>query len=100
MLFLGVIRTELGRYIFKSYGFLIGMLMILTRPLQYVFMKTPFEGAQTTIFCAVDESLNNVSGKYFSDCKEKKLLNHASNETDAVKLWQISDELVNSKLNS
>jgi retinol dehydrogenase-12 len=37
--------------------------------------------------------LNNVSGRYYSDCKEKKLLPHASNDDDAAKLWTVSEEL-------
>ena len=35
-------------------------------------VKTPYNGAQTTIFCALDEGLENKSGSYFSDCKEKR----------------------------
>jgi hypothetical protein len=37
--------------------------------------------------------LNNVSGRYYSDCKENKLLPHASNDDDAAKLWTVSEEL-------
>lgn len=33
-----------------------------------LFFKTPEQGAQTTIYLAVSEELNNVSGKYFMDC--------------------------------
>ena len=34
--------------------------------------QTIEEGAQTSIFCSVDESLEKVTGKYFSDCKVTK----------------------------
>lgn len=30
-----------------------------------IFMKTPWQGAQTSIYCAVKEELETVSGKYF-----------------------------------
>ena len=33
------------------------------------FIKTPESGAQTSIFCAVDESVANQSGLYYADCK-------------------------------
>lgn len=29
------------------------------------FCKGPLEGAQTSIYCAVDETISNVTGKYF-----------------------------------
>jgi NAD(P)-dependent dehydrogenase (short-subunit alcohol dehydrogenase family) len=31
--------------------------------------KSPDKGAQTSLFCAVAPELDNVTGKYFSDCK-------------------------------
>ena len=37
------------------------------------FIKTPESGAQTSIFCAVDESVANESGLYYADCKVKLL---------------------------
>ena len=59
--------------------------------------KSPKQGAQTSIYCAVSPDLNGVSGKYFSDCKEKELLPHALNDEDAKKLWNISEELCQTK---
>ncbi|KAK3932235.1 Retinol dehydrogenase 11, partial [Frankliniella fusca] len=35
-----------------------------------LFMKDAVEGAQTTIYLAVSEEVEYVSGKYFSDCRE------------------------------
>lgn len=55
----GVINTELSRHVAQSIGW--RMLLSVVRPL----IKTPNEGAQTTIYCAVDESLSGETGKYY-----------------------------------
>lgn len=44
-------------------------LSLLLLPLTKGLFKSPTEGAQTTIHCAVSEDLANVTGKYFLDCK-------------------------------
>ena len=60
-----------------------------------MIIKTPRERAQTTIYCAVAEELEGVSGRYFENCQEKEL------EKDFVKdretedrLWRVSAEMV------
>ncbi|KAG7482476.1 hypothetical protein JOB18_021924 [Solea senegalensis] len=57
----GVIRTELGRHFFPNLAL---WKRIIAIPLA-MLIKTPWEGAQTTIYCAVDESLANDSGLYY-----------------------------------
>ena len=50
---------------------------------------------QLCIFCAVDESLDGVTGKYYADCQEAKFLNPQAEDEDlAKKLWEKSAELV------
>ena len=57
--------------------------------------KTPHQGAQTTIHCAVDESVANVSGQYFADCKQQALVTEAARDDDAAeRLWKLSAKLV------
>ncbi|XP_077300311.1 retinol dehydrogenase 14-like isoform X1 [Arctopsyche grandis] len=58
------------------------------------FFKTPEQGCQTTVHVAVSEELENVSGKYFMDCKEKDVHSGASDMAKAKKLWEISEEMV------
>ena len=93
----GVVRTELFRYAQDSAGFWFNLLFMCIYPLMMVVLKTPKEGAQTSIYCAVSEEVDGVSGKYFSDCKEKALMPHALADDDANKLWQLSEDLT--KLN-
>ncbi|XP_048339951.1 retinol dehydrogenase 12 [Sphaerodactylus townsendi] len=58
------------------------------------FLKTPEEGAQTSVYCAVAEELESVSGKYFSDCKPAYVSAQGRDEKTSKKLWKISCELL------
>ena len=56
----GIIHSEISRHIpFLKYR----IIKLIYLPLSYIF-KTPQDGAQTSIFAAVDESLDNVTGEY------------------------------------
>ncbi|KAL2084593.1 hypothetical protein ACEWY4_020111 [Coilia grayii] len=86
----GVIRTELGRHVESWFPFLRTLLMLPS----YMFMKTPWEGAQTSIYCAVTEGLENKSGRYFSDCREKETSPEGRDDVAARRLWEVSARLV------
>ncbi|XP_078515673.1 retinol dehydrogenase 12-like [Lissotriton helveticus] len=58
------------------------------------FLKTPKEGAQTSIYCSVAEELDSVSGKYFSDCSPAYVASHGRNDETAKKLWEVSCRLL------
>ncbi len=61
----------------------------------YVFLKTPWQGAQTTIYCAVAEELEGVSGGYYGDCRQEELVTDVAVDDDvAEKLWRVSEEMV------
>ena len=85
----GVIATDLGRHARDTFGPLGACIMALSKP----FIKTVESGAQTTIYCAVEESISEQSGRYYSDCREKALLPHAASAEDAKRLWEISETL-------
>jgi len=87
----GVVRTELSRYINSS----LQLLVRLIYPIFCIFTKTPEQGAQTTIHCSLADDIFNYNGHYFSDCQIKQPSADARNKEDAIKLWKISEELVN-----
>lgn len=64
-----------------------------------IFSKNPWQGAQTSIYCAVTEGIEHQSGLYFSDCKPKKVGNRDrnTNEETAERLWSVSAQLVGLK---
>ncbi|KAM9410643.1 retinol dehydrogenase 11 [Pholidichthys leucotaenia] len=87
----GVIRTELTRHMFATLW-----KRLLFKPLM-MMIKTPWEGAQTTVYCAVEESLENVSGLYYRqvhDCAPKKPAPQAMDDATAKKLWDLSASMV------
>ncbi|GAB0096916.1 retinol dehydrogenase 12 [Sergentomyia squamirostris] len=76
----GAVNTELLRYI-------PSWLLFLGRPFLAIFFKSPRNGAQTQIRLAVDPVLVDVTGKYFSDCKEKRTSSEARDDETAAWLW-------------
>lgn len=51
-------------------------------------------GAQTIIYLAVSEEVENVTGKYFCDCKERKPSKQAQDHGLAKKFWDFSEQQV------
>ncbi|XP_063231591.1 retinol dehydrogenase 13-like isoform X2 [Bacillus rossius redtenbacheri] len=85
----GIVDTELIRHM----GFFNSTFSsIFLRPLMWMFIKSPKQGAQTSLYAALDESLQKVSGKYFSDCAEKEPAPQATDDSMAQWLWKVSEK--------
>lgn len=82
----GVVATE----IMTDSNFLYNLVLKVLRK----FSKTPWEGAQTSIYLAVSPDIEDISGNYFSDCKESRFSNLAADCELARRLWKKSEELV------
>ncbi|XP_049586157.1 retinol dehydrogenase 13 [Syngnathus scovelli] len=89
----GVIRTELGRHVEGRFP-LMGALLRLPAML---LMKTPRQGSQTSLYCAVTPGLEDQSGSYFSDCAVKKAAPEGRDDVAAGRLWRESARLVGIK---
>uniref|UniRef100_A0A8C3ATV8 Si:dkey-23o4.6 n=2 Tax=Cyclopterus lumpus TaxID=8103 RepID=A0A8C3ATV8_CYCLU len=89
----GVIRTELGRHV-EGWFPLLGALLRLP---SLLLMKTPSEGSQTTLYCALTPGLDGQSGRYFSDCAEKEAAPEGRDDFVSRKLWEESARLVGLK---
>ncbi|PAV62704.1 hypothetical protein WR25_25827 [Diploscapter pachys] len=62
----GVIDSELSRHLpFVNKP----LIRQIAKPITWFFMRTPKDGAQTTLYLALSKHVDGVSGKYFSDCK-------------------------------
>lgn len=60
-----------------------------------IVFKTPRQGAQTTIHCAVAEEVAGISGKYFGDCQVEDLKGAAAkDDVMAERLWEMSTKMV------
>uniref|UniRef100_UPI0037E85654 retinol dehydrogenase 14b n=1 Tax=Semicossyphus pulcher TaxID=241346 RepID=UPI0037E85654 len=85
----GIVRTKLGRHV---------QIPFLAKPLFYlaslVFFKSPLEGAQTPLYLACSPEVEGVSGKCFANCEEEQLMDKATDEQAAKRLWDISRRMV------
>jgi NAD(P)-dependent dehydrogenase (short-subunit alcohol dehydrogenase family) len=83
----GAVASELGRHYPK-------WLIDAIHPVYRQFSKSPREGAQTSIYLAVSEEVQGVTGLYFADCNERIPGRYAQDDEAASKLWEVSAKLV------
>lgn len=81
----GTVRSDLVRH---------STLMSIMFALFSMFLKTPKEGAQTSIYCAVAEELQSITGKHFSDCAPASVAPQGRCDETARKLWEVSCDLL------
>ncbi|XP_047474832.1 retinol dehydrogenase 13-like isoform X1 [Penaeus chinensis] len=84
----GVVNTE----IFGKEGWKIVNLPAILAA--WIMAKDEKLGAQPVIYLAVSEEVDNVSGKYFVDCKEAPSSTLAQDPILARRLWDASENLV------
>ncbi|CAF2865399.1 unnamed protein product [Rotaria sp. Silwood2] len=89
----GVVHTELVRSIGGRYENIFNIVEKLITPILWFFLKSSEEGAQTTIYLASDIHLDNVTGKYFSDCIEVQPSETTLNKEDNQYLWLLSEQM-------
>ncbi|XP_046401443.1 retinol dehydrogenase 13-like [Ischnura elegans] len=84
----GIVNTEIIRHMsfFNSY-----FSAIFIKPFVWMFVRSPARGAQTTLYAALDESLEKVTGKYFSDCEEQEVAEQGRDDAMAKWLWKVSE---------
>ncbi len=58
------------------------------------FMKSPAEGAATSIYLASASDIGRTTGRYFTNSKVKESSRRSHDEAAAARLWQVSAELV------
>ncbi|XP_045187912.2 retinol dehydrogenase 13-like [Mercenaria mercenaria] len=85
----GVSKTEIGRHLPMGQSKVSGGML---SPIMWLAMKTPVQGAQTSIFLAVDPGLEKVSGKLFTNSKEDSIAKCALDKDAAKRLWLISEK--------
>lgn len=80
------------------YKLILSPLPSLPQPLAHLamlfFTKTPVQGAQTTIYCAVAKEVEGQNGAYFDTCRKRKPSHVAQNDKDCQKLWEYSMKML------
>ncbi|XP_035511785.1 retinol dehydrogenase 12, like isoform X2 [Morone saxatilis] len=82
----GVVQTDLWRHL----NGLQQAVMKMVSP----FTKSSAQGAQTSIYCAVEPSLEKESGGYYSDCAPAECSAAGKDDNVAQKLWELSCQLL------
>lgn len=85
----GIVVTNITRHFISS-----TKIKYVLDPIASQIVKTPAEGAQTSICLAVDPYMEKVTGKYFSNCKEIQPSDDSRNDELACWLWKKSEELI------
>jgi len=89
----GAVRTELKRHLYKNWMFWV--ISPLFKLITLVAAKSPWEGAQTTLYCALSEECGKEGGYYYSDCKRQAGAHKQMGDAVvAKKLWEVSEQLV------
>ncbi|XP_051137569.1 short-chain dehydrogenase TIC 32 B, chloroplastic [Andrographis paniculata] len=83
----GIAKTRLTR---DNEGLATDMVFFLGSKL----FKTIHQAAATTCYVATDPRLGGISGKYFSDCNEASTSALASDLSEAVRLWALSESVI------
>lgn len=89
----GMVRTSL----FRDVPLLGAYADTLLAPLTHALMKSPWEGAQTTLYAALDDAVVAAhSGAYYSDARLVPVHANAQARDDALatRLWDASLQLV------
>ncbi|XP_070591644.1 dehydrogenase/reductase SDR family member 13-like [Erythrolamprus reginae] len=82
----GVVKTEIARFYPWWVQCVIWSLQLLLRSCE--------AGAQTSIYCATEEGIERLSGRYFADCQPKMPSPPACDDQLAKKLWEFSERLL------
>ncbi|XP_042207539.1 retinol dehydrogenase 13-like [Homarus americanus] len=84
----GIVFTDIGRHMSINNSW---VAKVFLHPILWLFLKTPRQGAQTTIYLAVNEDLENVSGKYFSNKTEAGMSDAAQDREAGKSFWAVSE---------
>jgi retinol dehydrogenase-14 len=83
----GVVSTAFGA---EDPGGVQRLLVPFMRP----FMRSPAQGAATSIHLASAPDLERVTGRYFANSTPRRSSKQSYDEATAARLWQVSAELV------
>ncbi|XP_054152540.1 retinol dehydrogenase 12-like [Oppia nitens] len=84
----GGVRTDIARN-------LTFQMKVFMNVLGQVILISAKSGAQTSLYCAIDEALDNETGYYYENChRNDKLAPKTKDDETAQRLWELSAQLV------
>lgn len=70
-----------------------GWLRPILRPLAWLMLRAPQGGAQTPLYCALQEGIEPLSGRYFANCHVEEVSAAARDDQAAYRLWKVTKKL-------
>jgi len=58
-----------------------------------LFLMNPEKGAATSLYLATSPEVEGISGKFFSDCRERNSSEQSKDRALALQLWDLSEQL-------
>jgi retinol dehydrogenase-14 len=86
----GFVRTDFG---VEDQAWLFAVISHVVMP----FLKTPAQGAQTSIYLASSPDMDGVTGQFFAKSKPKTANKFAYDADMTTRLWDVSADLVGMK---
>ena len=83
----GVVRTNFGAEDQAGWFAMVSRVIL-------PFLKTPAQGARTTIYLASSPDMNGITGQFFANCHAKTANKVAYDSDQNARLWQASADLV------
>jgi len=93
----GVVTTDLTRYMNEKW-YINAVMTVIGNPFMKLFGKNPLQGAQTSLYCALEDFDKIEGGLYYADCKPIRENSLCKKEENWRKLWEISEKLVADKM--
>ncbi|CAF3354147.1 unnamed protein product [Rotaria socialis] len=88
----GTTNTPLDRHLSLS-----DFIRKLLKPIRYVIFKTPLEGAQTILYCALSNEARPA--EYHADCQPTPVYHkYAKDDKIAREWWDYSEQIINEKI--
>lgn len=87
----GPCNTSLGRYTRETSGIFLDLFY---KAFYWPFLRKPKNGAQTVIYCAVEESIKEHTGLYYEDCREGVPSEEAFSYSAAQSLWTSTESML------
>jgi NAD(P)-dependent dehydrogenase (short-subunit alcohol dehydrogenase family) len=81
----GFVRSELYRH----FGIITPLVNLIAR----AFGKSAAEGAQTSIYLSSDQEVVGITKEYFSECQPKNSSPASYDESQAKRLWALSEAM-------
>lgn len=92
----GVVNTDIARYAGEKWYYNV-LLKVLALPI-YLCTLTPEEGAHNSLFCALKDYEKLKGGAYYIEFKVAKENPEALIEDNWKKLWDLTEQMIASKL--